>query len=113
MDTIFDKIISKTIPAKIVLETPRMLAFHDINPQAPVHILVIPKKKAVSMDEFSEWDDATVGQFFKGIAEVARSVGLNKNGYRVVLNTKLHGCQSVNYVHAHILGGHQLSGSFA
>ncbi len=112
MDTIFDKINAKQIPASIVFEDQHVLAFKDINPQANVHIIVIPKKKAASMADLTDWEPVEIGHFFKGVASTAKALGLDKNGYRVVLNTKYDGRQSVDYIHAHILGGECLSGEF-
>lgn len=109
--TIFDKILSKEIPAKVVKETDTYLAFHDINPQAPVHVLVIPKFRIVSFAELGNVADEKVGQYIKGISETAKELGLEEGGYRVVFNTGQNGCQSVFYIHGHILGGHQLAGS--
>jgi len=106
--TLFDKIKSKEIPAKIVYEDEDVLAFHDINPQAPVHVLVIPQRKVQRFAEFVGSDNADVGAFIKGVAKVAQKLGLEANGYRVVFNNGKHGQQTVDYIHAHILGGRQM-----
>jgi len=110
--TIFDRILAREIPATIVHETPAVLAFRDIQPQAKVHVLVIPKKRARSFAEFESWSDGEIGAFFAGVNATTRVLGLTEGGYRIVLNTGRNGCQSVDYVHAHILGGEQLQGGF-
>lgn len=112
-DTIFDKILAKQIPAQVVFEDDDVLAFKDISPQAKIHVLVIPKKKARNLNELRNWQAQEVGQFFQKVAFVADKLGLAANGYRTVLNTGREGGQSVDYIHAHILGGESLSGRFA
>jgi histidine triad (HIT) family protein len=106
-DTIFDKIIRKEIPAKVVFEDEEVLAIHDVNPQAPVHVLVLPKKKVSGFDRLDDMDAAEAGDYFLAVAKVAERLGL-EDGYRVVFNVGKHGQQSVAYMHAHILGGRQL-----
>lgn len=106
--TIFDKIKAKEIPAKVVYEDEYVLAFHDINPQAPTHVLVIPQKKVRGFAEIESSQDLDLGKFMKGIAKVAKTLGLEAKGYRVVFNYGKHGQQTVDYIHAHILGGRQL-----
>jgi histidine triad (HIT) family protein len=112
-ETIFDKILKREIPASIVYEDDDILAFKDISPQAKQHILVIPKKKARNLTELRHWDSQQVGVFFQKVALVAEKVGMGQSGYRTVLNTGRDGGQSVDYIHAHILGGEQLSGHFS
>jgi histidine triad (HIT) family protein len=112
-DTIFDKILAGQIPAQIVYEDQDILAFKDISPQAKIHVLVIPKKKARNLSELQSWRADEVGTFFQKVAAVADKLGLANSGYRTVLNTGREGGQSVDYVHAHILGGESLSGHFA
>lgn len=111
-DTIFDKILAKQIPAKVVYEDQVVLAFEDVHPQAKVHVLVIPKQKARSLNDFRTWNPQDVGIFFQKVAEVAHHIGVGTHGYRVVMNTGKGGGQTVDYVHAHILSG-ELSGEFA
>lgn len=111
-ETIFDKILRREIPASIVYEDEDVLAFKDISPQAPIHVLVIPKKKATDLSDLRNWESREVGVFFQKVALVADKIGVNKAGFRTVLNTGVDGGQSVNYVHAHILGGEPLSGRF-
>ena len=107
-ETIFDKILKKEIPCKAVYEDDDVLAFEDINPQAPTHILVIPKRKIPSFDALSQLEEAVVGSYIKKVALVAKKLNLDKDGYRIVFNHGKDGQQTVNYIHAHILGGKQL-----
>lgn len=107
--TIFDKIIAKEIPAKIAYEDDYVLAFHDINPQAPVHVLVIPKKKVRGFAELGTKSAQDVGEYMQRVAKVASELGLDGDGYRVVFNNGKNGQQTVDYIHAHILGGRKLS----
>ncbi len=108
-DTIFDKIIRKEIPAKIVHEDEHVLAFHDIAPQAPVHVLVIPKHKWAFFSDLEHADPVLVGHFMKGVSATAAKLGLVANGYRIVFNNGRDGQQTVDYIHAHILGGRPLT----
>ncbi len=108
-DTIFDKIIAKESPAKIVYEDDDIIAFNDINPKAPIHVLVIPKNKIESFNELDNLKIEIVGCYFKGIAKVAKKLGLSNNGYRIVFNCGRHANQTVNYIHAHILGGRPMT----
>ncbi|MEH2136876.1 histidine triad nucleotide-binding protein [Nostoc sp.] len=107
IETIFSKIIRREIPADIVYEDDLALAFKDIHPQAPVHILVIPKKPIPTLADAESQDHALLGHLLltaKRVAEVAEL----KNGYRVVINTGDDGGQTVHHLHLHILGGRQL-----
>ncbi|BBA79383.1 histidine triad family protein [cyanobacterium endosymbiont of Rhopalodia gibberula] len=106
--TIFSKIICKEIPADIVYEDDISLAFKDISPQAPVHILVIPKKPIANLDEGTEEDKTLLGHLLLIVQKIARKVGLN-NGYRVVINNGNDGGQTVNHLHLHILGKRQMT----
>jgi len=112
-ETIFDKILERKIPASIVYEDDDVLAFKDISPQAHTHVLVIPKKKAASLKDLKQWDSYDVGVFFQKVAMIAEKIGISDSGYRTVLNTGANGGQTVDYLHAHILGGEPLSGRFA
>lgn len=105
--TIFDKIINKDIPAEVVYEDEYILAFKDINPQAPIHVLVIPKNKVSKFSDIVNSDPMDIGNLFIGAAKVASILGLNKDGYRVVINCGKYGQQTVNYLHLHIMGGRQ------
>jgi histidine triad (HIT) family protein len=106
--TIFEKIRDKEVPSEIVYEDDSVVAFRDIDPKAPVHVLVIPRDKIETFSQLTGWDDAAVGAFFRRVSEVAQRLELDK-GYRIVINCGAHGQQSVDYLHAHILGGRQLS----
>ena len=112
MDCIFCKIIAGEIPSKKAYEDDTMLAFHDINPQAPVHILVIPKVHIPSVDGITAENSAVVAKIFEKIPEIAAAAGLT-NGYRVISNCGDDACQSVKHLHFHILGGRQLADQMA
>ena len=105
MSTIFKKIIDKEIPANIVYEDDDFLAFHDINPAAKVHVLVIPKKEIKNLDAATEEDLELLGKLQLTVAKVARILGINEDGYRVVTNINKNGGQEVYHIHYHILGG--------
>ena len=107
-DTIFGKIIRREIPADIVYEDDLALAFKDVNPQAPVHILVIPKKPIVNIATAEPDDQALLGHLLLTAQKVAQDAGLD-NGYRLVANTGADGGQTVYHLHIHILGGRPLS----
>lgn len=107
--TVFKKIIDKEIPAKIVHEDQLCLAFHDMQPQAPIHVLLIPKKQIRSMAEVTAEDASTLGHMMVTASEIAAKLGLAKNGYRIVANTNADGGQSVFHLHFHILGGRTLT----
>lgn len=112
MDCLFCKIIEGTIPSAKVYEDDKIFAFKDINPQAPVHVLVIPKIHVGSMDEVNADNADYVKHIFLTIPEIAKSLGLG-NGYRVISNCGDDGCQSVKHLHFHILGGKKLNESMA
>lgn len=107
-DTIFSKIIDRSVPAKIVHEDDLCLAFHDISPQAPVHVLVIPKNPIESLAHASGDDAELLGHLLATTTKIARDLGLAE-GYRVVINTGRDGGQSVDHLHLHLLGGRSLS----
>jgi histidine triad (HIT) family protein len=102
--TIFQKIIDREIPADIVFEDEYCLAFRDVAPQAPTHVLVVPKKPIVSINELHEHDQLLIGHIWIVIRKLAHSLNLEK-GYRVVVNCGEEGGQSVDHLHFHILGG--------
>ena len=106
-ETIFDKILAGDIGADVVYEDRYTLAFKDINPVAPVHVLVVPKKKIATLDELSLLDTEYAHHFFQSLPKIAKLCNLAK-GYRVVINTGDEGQQTVQYIHAHIIGGRQL-----
>lgn len=109
MATIFAKIINKEIKADIVYEDDQCLAFRDINPQAPTHILMIPKKEIESLATIQKEDQSLLGHLLLKISEIADAEGLTKEGFRVVANTNEYGGQSVYHLHFHLLGGRALT----
>ena len=106
--TIFQKIIDKKIPAKIVFEDEQILAFEDIAPQAPIHILIIPKKPIVSMATATHEDVHILGRLLLVAAQIAREKGIAEQGYRLVNNCNEYGGQSVYHLHVHLLAGRRL-----
>jgi len=107
-DDLFLKIINREIPADIVYETDEVLAFRDINPQAPVHILIIPKEHIKTLDDIDSSHAELMGKLFLAATEIARKEGLSKDGYRMVMNCKQAGGQMVFHIHLHLLGGRQM-----
>jgi histidine triad (HIT) family protein len=107
-DTVFDRILRRELPVRVVHEDQDVLAFHDAHPQAPVHVLVIPKKKVANLDRLGELSAEEAGRFLQAVAAVARGLGLADCGYRVVINCGKDASQSVDYLHAHILGRRHL-----
>ncbi len=105
--TIFKRIIDKEIPAKIIHDDDLCLAFHDVNPQAPTHVLVIPKKEISSLAELSAEDQALLGHLLLVVKKLAIDLALD-GGYRVVINCGPDGGQSVDHLHVHLLGGRQM-----
>ena len=106
--TIFQKIIDKQIPAKIVFEDNEILAFEDIAPQAPIHIVIIPKKPIVSMATATTDDVQVLGRLLLVGAQIAREKGIAEQGYRLVNNCNEYGGQSVYHLHVHLLAGRRL-----
>jgi histidine triad (HIT) family protein len=107
--TIFEKIIAREIPAKIVAESETWLAFHDISPQAPVHVLVIPKRVIPRVGEAVPEDAYLLGSLLLAVQEVARKLGIHETGFRVVINHGRDGGETVPHLHVHVLGGRPLS----
>ena len=108
-NNIFARILSGAVPCKKVFETDFALAFHDIHPQAPTHVLVIPKGAYVSMDDFSaRATDAEIIGFFRAVGAVARQLGIDAGGYRMLANHGQNGGQEVPHFHVHLFGGRQL-----
>lgn len=107
MDCLFCKIAAGVIPSNKVYEDDMCLAFHDINPQTPVHVLIIPKCHIASADEVDENNSQYVAHIFEMIPEVAKMVGLS-GGYRIISNCGDDACQSVKHLHFHIMGGRRL-----
>ncbi|HEY8471470.1 MAG TPA: histidine triad nucleotide-binding protein [Natronosporangium sp.] len=104
-DCLFCKIVAGELPATVVHETDQTLAFRDINPQAPVHVLVIPKAHHPDLAALVAADPALAAAVLSSVAEVAKAEGLAADGYRTIMNTGRNGGQSVFHVHAHVLGG--------
>ena len=106
---IFAKILRGEIPNKTVMETEHSLAFHDINPLAPIHVLVIPKGPYVSWDDFTaKASDAEIGDFVRAVGEVARMTGADTQGYRILANSGRRAGQEVPHLHIHVFGGQPL-----
>ena len=108
-ETIFSKIIRKEIPSEIVYEDDLSLAFHDLNPQSPIHVLVIPKRQIDSLDHATADDANLLGHLQIVVQKVARILNVHESGYRVVMNCGLDGGQSVGHIHYHLLGGRTLA----
>lgn len=106
MDCIFCKIANGEIPSKKAYEDDRVLAFYDLEPQAPVHILIIPKEHISSCDEISEANSAVIAHIFEVAAKLGKELGL-ENGYRIVNNCGADGGQTVHHIHFHFMGGRQ------
>lgn len=112
MDCLFCSIIKGDIPSKKVYEDELAYAFADINPQAPVHVLVVPKTHIASVDAINAENAGVVAHIFSKIPEIAKSLGLS-GGYRVISNVGEDGCQSVKHLHFHVIGGKKLSETMA
>ena len=109
MDCIFCKIASKAIPARIAFESERVIAFHDMFPQAPTHILVIPKAHHATLNDVPASEAGLLGELVSAATAVAKELGLAEPGYRVVMNCNADGGQSVYHIHLHLLGGRHLA----
>jgi histidine triad (HIT) family protein len=108
-DCIFCKIVRKEIPARIVFEDEKILAFDDIRPQAPVHVLVVPKSHWASLNEVPEGEEGILGEILGKAREIARLKGIREKGYRIVLNTAADSGQDVFHIHFHVLGGRRMT----
>lgn len=106
--TLFEKIIARQIPAKIAYEDDLVIAFHDINGKAPTHVLIIPKKPISRIDAATEGDERVLGHLLLKAAHVAKQLGIDDSGYRLVINNGPDAGESVPHLHCHILGGRQL-----
>ena len=104
-DCLFCKIVSRDIPASIVYEDDRVIAFNDINPQAPTHVLVVPKRHIASLSDLDPADDPIVGEVVRRAAAIAAERGSAAGGYRTVFNTNRDAGQTVFHIHLHLLGG--------
>lgn len=112
LSCIFCKIANKEIPSQIVFEDDDVIAFKDLNPQAPIHILVIPKNHISSMNEINSENSFLIGKIFEAISKIVLQEKINESGYRVISNCGEDGCQTVFHLHFHILGGKKLSETF-
>ena len=108
-DCLFCKIISREIPAKLVYEDDWMIAIEDINPQAPMHVLVIPKAHIASLNDLTSEHDALIGQMTRRATAIARERGFADRGFRTVFNTNREGGQTVFHIHLHALAGRSLA----
>ncbi|MBI4367315.1 MAG: histidine triad nucleotide-binding protein [Deltaproteobacteria bacterium] len=108
-ECIFCRIIAKEIPCRAVMETEQILAFHDIQPKAPVHVLIVPKRHIATLSDFPD-DPAIAGALFRAFPAIAKACGIDAAGYRVIANTGRDGGQEVFHVHFHLLGGRPLGG---
>jgi histidine triad (HIT) family protein len=106
--TLFEQIINREVPAQIIHEDDQCVAFRDINPQAPIHVLVIPKKAIPRLGEATDSDETLLGHLLLTAAEVAKREGIAENGYRLVVNQGWHAGESVPHLHVHLLGGRQM-----
>ena len=109
MTCIFCKIIDKKIPATIVHENERLIAFNDIHPQAPTHILIIPKAHIPTLNDITDSDTHLLGEMIVTAKKLAHEQGLSENGYRLNFNTNKGGGQEVYHIHLHLLGGRQMT----
>ena len=105
MDCLFCKILSGEIPAELVYESDTAVAFRDINPQAPTHVLVIPRKHISTINDIGEDDQAMIGSLFTAAKKIAEQEGIAEDGYRAVMNCNEGAGQSVFHIHLHVLGG--------
>ena len=104
-DCLFCKIIAREIPASIVYEDDRVLAFNDITPQGPTHVLVVPKRHIATLNDLATGDDAIVGEMVRRAAAIAKERGIDARGFRTVFNTNRDAGQTVFHIHLHLIGG--------
>ena len=109
MSSLFTKIINREIPADIIYENDDIIAFNDINPQAPIHVLIVPKKEIKTLNHLEIEDQEIIGKMFTAAKKLAKELNIAKNGYRTVFNCNDHGGQTVFHIHLHLLGGRQLA----
>lgn len=108
MATLFTRIINREIPAEIVYEDDLVLAFRDIRPLAPVHILIVPRKEIPTAADVSAEDELALGRLFTAARSIAQQMGIDQSGYRLIINCREHGGQEVFHLHMHLLGGRSL-----
>ena len=109
MSCLFCNIVAGEIPAKIVYEDADLVVFEDINPQAPLHVLVIPRRHIATLNDLQAGDDGIVGEMVRRAAEIAKDRGVDGSGYRTVLNCNSAAGQTVFHIHLHLLGGRRMS----
>lgn len=109
METVFDRIIRKEIPADIVLETEDILAFRDIRPLAPVHVLIIPKRRIVSINDLEDTDADLMGRMVLAARDIARDLNISEKGYKLLFRTGRDGGQEIPHIHLHLIGGARLA----
>src|ERR1700759_1678603 len=107
--TLFQKIVARETPAKIISEDEELIVFHDVNPQAPIHVLVVPKKPIPRLAEAAEEDGNLLGKLLLKEQEIAKVLGIAQTGFRIVINSGRNGGETVPHLHVHLLGGPPLS----
>lgn len=107
--TIFEKIIAREIPAKFVFEDEEIAAFHDVNPQAPVHVLVVPKRTIPRIAQAAPADQALLGKLLLVARDLANELNLSESGFRIVINNGRNGGETVPHLHVHLLGGRRMA----
>jgi len=105
MPTLFERIVARELPATILHQDDRVTAFRDINPQAPVHILIVPNKAIATANDIADADEALIGHMFTVARDLARREGIADDGYRLIINCNAHGGQEVYHLHVHLVGG--------
>jgi len=108
-ETVFDRIIRKEIPADILLETEELIAFRDIRPLAPVHVLVIPKRRIATIDDLSDDDGELVGRMILAARDIARDLNISRKGYKLLFRVGEDGGQEIPHIHLHLIGGARLA----
>jgi histidine triad (HIT) family protein len=108
-ECLFCRIVNRDIPASIVFEDEHLIAFNDINPQGPTHVLIVPKRHIASLNDLSEGDDQIVGELVRRAAAIAEQRGISAGGFRVVFNTNRDAGQTVFHIHLHLIGGRHLN----
>jgi histidine triad (HIT) family protein len=106
--TLFQKIVAREVAAKIISEDDELIVFHDINPQAPIHVLLVPKKPIPRLAEATADDGIVLGKLLLKAQETANALGISQTGFRVVINSGRHGGETVPHLHLHLLGGRPL-----
>jgi len=109
MSCLFCRVVSGEIPAKKVYEDETLVAFHDVNPQAPVHILIVPRRHIATLNDLTQADESLIGSMHRRAASIARELGIADRGYRTVFNCNSEAGQSVFHIHLHVLGGRPMT----